>query len=869
MNMTDGDISSVNIARNELNFSFEGDTNCNVINFKPNKDTLEMQRVSLTVDQVEYKRFSGVTLRETKQKQTDAVSFDVKMSPNLSVYHRRRSKDLNSSQESLSSPGLQRPSSRASSTDLRESDEGAKEGGSPIHNSANCSRSASPDKPHNTYESPPRINTISEGMDRSFTENGNALERRPGSAQDLYEMNSSNRSSYSFERSLDNILDKCSEKSLDISLAVDSWNSSAQEGGKSPDQQSSGSIAKSGSKTEKKKNRWYNSEMDKRKSQMGFSKKSIKRKKQIMSTTYKSRSEDYKRMFKDVPKDERLIVDYSCALQKDILVQGRMYISQKWICFYAKIFNWETMLMIPCKEITAITKEKTARVIPNAIQITTEKERFFFTSFGTRDKTYMMLFRIWQNALLDQPMSAKELWTWIHYNYGDDLGLTTDDEDYVPPQSFEELTEKLKEEIPAIKELNTDSEVLTTTAENLQTASNEDTDAFVTDEVFNNVTDSIPLSQIPSLPSMPVDFLNSSDDSEGEYFCAGHDHLEKMYLDEVFNINIDIVFACLFTDSPFFRSFVGSRKTFELNLPNWEEEPDENGNKVRNITYTLTLNNSIGPRTSPSTERQICYTMSKPGKIYHVDCECCNGGIPYADSFYMLLRYCLTRVSPTKCRIVVTGELKYRKHVMGMFRAMIEKSAVNGLTDYYRQLSAHLRREAERQEAIILGNQTALPKKKLRRKRVKLHPTASDTGCSTRQQFSERQTSTPPSPTKTGYREDKLIELNAHTLVRIIIVILVLLLLFNAVLFYKLWSLESYASTLYGLPSQEFLENIAKQPRSQEEWSNLLQQQKMLHENEITKWEEVLTTSIHIVEQMKNSLVNLQATLRVGSHKES
>lgn len=48
-------------------------------------------------------------------------------------------------------------------------------------------------------------------------------------------------------------------------------------------------------------------------------------------------------------------------------------------------------------------------------------------------------------------MSAKELWTWIHYNYGDDLGLTSEDEDYVPPQSFEELSEKLKEEIPIIK----------------------------------------------------------------------------------------------------------------------------------------------------------------------------------------------------------------------------------------------------------------------------------------------------------------------------------------------------------------------------------------------------------------------------------
>lgn len=59
-------------------------------------------------------------------------------------------------------------------------------------------------------------------------------------------------------------------------------------------------------------------------------------------------------------------------------------------------------LTIPCKEICAITKEKTARVIPNAIQIATEKDKYFFTSFGTRDKTFMMLFRIWQNALMDQ-----------------------------------------------------------------------------------------------------------------------------------------------------------------------------------------------------------------------------------------------------------------------------------------------------------------------------------------------------------------------------------------------------------------------------------------------------------------------------------
>ena len=49
-----------------------------------------------------------------------------------------------------------------------------------------------------------------------------------------------------------------------------------------------------------------------------------------------------------------------------------------------------------------MTKEKTARVIPNAIGVTTNSDKYFFTSFGARDKTYLMLFRVWQNALMDQ-----------------------------------------------------------------------------------------------------------------------------------------------------------------------------------------------------------------------------------------------------------------------------------------------------------------------------------------------------------------------------------------------------------------------------------------------------------------------------------
>lgn len=55
-------------------------------------------------------------------------------------------------------------------------------------------------------------------------------------------------------------------------------------------------------------------------------------------------------------------------------------------------------------------KEKVAKVIPNAILITTESEKYFLTSFASRDKAYVILFRLWQNALMEKPMNPQELW---------------------------------------------------------------------------------------------------------------------------------------------------------------------------------------------------------------------------------------------------------------------------------------------------------------------------------------------------------------------------------------------------------------------------------------------------------------------------
>lgn len=343
----------------------------------------------------------------------------------------------------------------------------------------------------------------------------------------------------------------------------------------------------------------------------------------MLSPTYKSRSEDFKKQFKDVPLDERLIVDYSCALQKEILVHGRMFVTQNWICFYANIFRWETIVTIPTKEISAITKEKTARVIPNAIQISNDKEKYFFTSFAARDKTYLMLFRIWQNALLEQPLSPSELWHWVHVSYGDELGLTSSDDDYVPPPGMEDMKDHLKTGVNIPSKGDTSDVPLTTDVK-----SNKDDDFLLVDE-SNEESLSIdsPARQREDGPTDFSDTTEDGEDNDGEVVCSDHDHFPKLACNEVYQIPVDKMFELIFTDCPFFRHFTRARKLKDVSLTPWRDDPDENIGRVRDVTYTVPLNAPFGPKSSQTLEKQMCYKQSKPGILYVIDAECTPTGI--------------------------------------------------------------------------------------------------------------------------------------------------------------------------------------------------------------------------------------------------
>lgn len=372
--------------------------------------------------------------------------------------------------------------------------------------------------------------------------------------------------------------------------------------------------------------------------------------------SYKSRTEDFKKLFKDVSDDERLIVDYSCAIQKDILVHGRLYVTQNYLCFHANIIVWETRLSIRWKDVTSITKEKTARVIPNAISVCTDNEKHFLTSFTSRDKTYLMLFRVWQNALMDKPINPQELWQWVHTCYGDQLGLTSDDEDYIDP--YDKNTEEnggaavadiivddplLAEDLELIKDVADLSDEPTTiiTMVAKESKSKKPIHAKAT---FNAVDSTL------STPSeiLPTDMSDSTESEPEEEFFAGVEcnslHSGRQLVHTILPINVDILFELLFSKSKFLTEFHNTRKTTDMIHGEWKVNKD--GLKERVVCLTIAITQTIGPRSAQVTETQVMRDCSKPGQLYSIDVSAVQGGIPYADSFYVTQHYCMSRTKP-------------------------------------------------------------------------------------------------------------------------------------------------------------------------------------------------------------------------------
>ncbi|XP_059095137.1 protein Aster-A-like [Tigriopus californicus] len=695
-----------------------------------------------------------------------------------------------------------------------------------------------------------------------------------------------------------------------------------------------------------------------------------------INPNYKSRSQTFKKIFSKIPTNERLIVEYSCALQKDILIQGRIYFTSNYLCFYANIFTWETSVVLRWNEIAGITKEKTALVIPNAIQFnTTTKDKFFFASFTSRDKTFNTAMKIWQNCMLEE-FSSTKMWQLIHESYGDELGLTTEDEDdYLCPLEDDEMgmdtspggttggtggPSSLSSNVSSkegfwsrrgIKGINRENSRGSEYNDPSQSSAETGTDPLPT--LTNHASSSSP--NVPVLEgskstsgfsfgrrkkkksstlraseqngdlgassrgggvggSVPGTDLSCDSDEDGDddgevasddmALCNPSNRKRRERVNrntqrlfeewqaaqegremtnQVYNMDVDMLFTFLFTNSKFYADFHKSRKTTDLVQSQWEQRPGLN-DKFREVSMTLSLNNAMGPKNSGVVDSQVMkndYTVA--GEIYAIHVETVNSGIPYADSFFVTSHFCLTRVSKETSRLVVWSNIKYKKSVWGFVKSIIEKNTWLGLEEFYNELSRDLKIGAAQLAAecevpsSLGGPLGASP--------VNLKPTHAIPGLPEAgepilsQGMPLPYTSIRTLQPNEALRSPKSTAPELQNVSKAAVILLILLLSANCLLYYKVWFLEttlvvdpshSESNSHRGNGPSSFYKHLDpslfldKDPDSQttEQWLGILQQQEMVHQLELEKWGEMLGAATELLRKTEDSLSNIQKSIQ-------
>ncbi|KAM4543705.1 protein Aster-C isoform 2-T2 [Fundulus diaphanus] len=601
--------------------------------------------------------------------------------------------------------------------------------------------------------------------------------------------------------------------------------------------------------------------------------------------SYKQRLEEFKRLFKEVPESEILILDYPCALHRDILLQGRLYLSENWICFYSNVFRG-TKITLSLKDVTSISREKTARFIPNAIQICTNDEKYFFASFSAREKSYLSVFRMWQNTLLNKSLTCPELWQMVKQHYGNDLGLSNEDMESLqvsPAESSGQtsLQQKLsgggddglgRPERPNSLRLP----VVEHGPLQSSTPQGEDFPSSISspkDESRNSphLPRSPALSMERRIPErlskrwaqsldLNANENNVSEQSGSETFDDVEDRLSgseepgRLYLNRVFHISANKMFELLFTDSSFTRRFLHTRRITNANFTAWQK--DESGNNKRNLNYTITINNPLIGKFSTATETQTLYKESREGQYYLVDAEVYTHDVPYHDYFYTQNRYYIISVSKRKCRLRVYSDVKYRKQPWGLVKSFITKNSWSGIEDNFRQLEAELlEEEAEMNQAAVESGKLV----GVRRRRRTLSRTLLDQRRSSKQYGQDpehRDGNRGPAEMTGTHRWSTTAIVAAMSLILLILVVL------NLGLFFKLWAMEDVAHRMYLTTKHRLRERMETRFGAQ---YGPRPRPGVGPNEDMQLLKTVLQDSIQLLEQLRTSLVLLQQNFAMAN----
>ncbi|KAI8891355.1 GRAM-domain-containing protein [Backusella circina FSU 941] len=406
------------------------------------------------------------------------------------------------------------------------------------------------------------------------------------------------------------------------------------------------------------------------------------------------RNNDFHSLFRSVPDGERLIDDYGCALQKEILLQGRIYISERHICFNANIFGWITNLVIAFADIEDIEKRSTAIFIPNAILISTSTSKHFFASFLSRDQAFDQMVEVWKQLMLVQQQEKEEMLKAEHMGDGSSTSSdssTEGDDMTADLKSIQERQSSLAS-LPIPKHLMTDE------AARRRAISESGTRPSLRE--FTSVSE----------PQLPTTVKYEKTECE----CSDN-HFPTVVMDKTYDTTLETMYKLLY-NSNFMTTFLTDiEMSTEVCIGQWKEGAD--GIKyIRDSSYIKFLGSTIGPKSTK------CYLKEE---IHHLDINeyitqltiTQTPDVPSGGSFNVKTRTCISWAGQGKVRVLVTVLIDFTKS--SWLKSTIEKASIDGQQSFYKSLDAALCKYLEEKQPKKYRASTVVGKRRKQKRHVR------------------------------------------------------------------------------------------------------------------------------------------------------
>lgn len=425
------------------------------------------------------------------------------------------------------------------------------------------------------------------------------------------------------------------------------------------------------------------------------------------------RQEAFHSAFPGLPSDEILIEDFTCAYRKDILIQGKLYLTDQHVCFYSNILGLVTRIIIPLNSILKIQKKKTVG-IPNAIEFSNLHDKFVFASFLSRDPTFDLINKVWKLTINNEGYDT------ISMDFDDDdevesIESLSGDSSYVDDTDF---GGDHAPTYPVTRKSTSGSGDVTTAAPESNgtgtvVANNDDTDTSISDPenmvkddgndektANENIFNGLPFEGPKAHPETSNGYTPESSDVK--------------IIDDVINAPLGLVYGLLFGDDvSFVQNLLKVQKNFDIS-----DIPKFSGNK-RNYSYVKPLNAPVGPKqTRCLVEEDIEH---KDFNKYCLVIQLTDSpDVPSGNNFKVKTKIYLSWAANNATKIFIVTSIVWSGK--SWIKGAIEKGTISGQKESLGQLVTELKKKIS-----AGGTATAVGKSKKRDRKKEKEGNAEET----------------------------------------------------------------------------------------------------------------------------------------------